>query len=147
MATIIIKQITSQQTFLVRQPVLRPGKPVESCIFNGDDDETTVHFGLYENGELAGVASVFKVNNNAFAGQNQYQLRGMAVLSTYQKKGFGERLLKAAEDYVVSQKTNLIWFNAREIAVGFYENAGYQKQGGPFIIADIGPHFMMYKKL
>lgn len=147
MATINIKQIASQQTFPVRQPVLRPGKPVASCIFDGDDDETTVHFGLYESGELAGVASVFKVNNDVFTEENQYQLRGMAVLSHHQKKGFGEKLIEAAEAYAAGQKAELLWFNAREIAVGFYERAGCQKQGGPFTIADIGPHFVMYKKL
>lgn len=142
-----VKQIPSQKTFPVRQPVLRPGKPLESCVFDGDDDEATIHFGLYENGELAGVASLFKVKNVAFAEENQYQLRGMAVLANHQKKGFGEKLLKAAEDYAMSRNAGLLWFNAREIAVGFYERAGYQKKGGPFTIADIGPHFVMYKNL
>lgn len=147
MSLITIKQITSAETFPVRHPVLRPGKPIASCVFDGDDDATTVHFGLYEDGRLAGVASLFRVKNSAFTEEEQYQLRGMAVLGNHQKKGFGERLLAAAEAYALNQNAQLVWFNARENAVGFYERAGYQKQGGPFTIAGIGPHFVMYKKL
>lgn len=108
-----VKQIPPQETYPVRQPVLRPDKPLESCIFDGDDAETTVHFGLYENGELAGVASLFKVKNDAIAEEDQYQLRGMAVLANHQKKGFGEKLLKAAEDYAMSRYAGLLWFNAK----------------------------------
>lgn len=40
----IIKKISSSETFLVRQPVLRAGKPLESCRFDGDDLEITHHF-------------------------------------------------------------------------------------------------------
>ncbi len=144
---VTIKQIASRDTFAVRQPVLRPGKPVESCIFDGDDDSATVHFGLYEDERLEGVASLFKASNDSFKETVQYQLRGMAVLANNRGKGFGNLLLSAVEDYAQKQNTALIWFNSREIAVGFYEKAGYQKQGGPFTIPDIGPHYIMYKKL
>jgi len=44
-----IKEIPSKETYIVRQPVLRKGKPIESCIFEGDDLETTYHFGLFDN--------------------------------------------------------------------------------------------------
>ncbi|WP_227871652.1 hypothetical protein [Flavobacterium kingsejongi] len=40
-----IKKITSEATYAVRQPVLRAGMPLESCIFDGDDLNTTEHFG------------------------------------------------------------------------------------------------------
>ena len=35
-----IKKISATETFLVRHPVLRAGKPIESCHFDGDDLET-----------------------------------------------------------------------------------------------------------
>lgn len=144
---ITIKQIPSQETYAVRNPVLRPGKPVESCVFEGDDLESTVHFGLYEAGALAGIASVFLSSHHDFEEDGQRQLRGMAVLPNHLKKGFGERLVAAAEEYAKSAKAGILWFNAREAAVGFYEKLGYQKKGGPFVIQDIGPHYIMYKKL
>jgi ribosomal protein S18 acetylase RimI-like enzyme len=142
-----IKKITSQETFPVRQPVLRPGKPVESCIFEGDDLPTTAHFGIYDENTIIGCLSVFKYPNAFFASQDAFQIRGMAVLPSHQKKGLGEKLMEAAEDYIKQQNGRTIWFNAREIAVGFYKKLGYAIEGEPFDILDIGPHYVMFKEI
>ena len=140
-------KISSQQTFTVRQPVLRPGKPVESCIFSGDDLNTTAHFGVFEDKNLIGVISVFKNNNAAFTEENQYQIRGMAILPGHQKKGLGVKLVEKAEEYAVQQNSKLLWMNAREVATGFYKKTGYQIYGNPFNIDGIGTHYIMYKHL
>ncbi|QEE48285.1 GNAT family N-acetyltransferase [Flavobacterium alkalisoli] len=140
-----VKQISSQQTYAVRQPVLRPGKHIDSCIFDGDDLPQTVHFGVYDSDNLVGIVSVFRVSHPDFANANQYQLRGMAVLPTHQKKGLGDLLLEAAENYIKQQGTDLIWFNAREVAVGFYSKAGYTISGELFEIPTVGPHYVMFK--
>ena len=142
-----IKQITSLETFPVRHPVLRPGKPVESCIFQGDDDEGTIHLGVFNDDAVVGVLSIFEANGPLFEGKAQYQLRGMAVLPEYQKKGLGELLMQAAEDNISAKGGEVIWFNAREIAVGFYKKMGYAITGEPFSIGDIGIHYVMYKQL
>lgn len=142
-----IKQITSKDTFAVRLPVLRPGKPVESCVFDGDDLSTTVHFGIYQDENLAGVISIFKADTDLLTQNNQFQIRGMAVLDSHQKRGLGDRLVKAAEDYIISQNGTAIWFNAREVAVGFYNKMGYEIIGTPFTIGDIGVHHVMYRLL
>lgn len=142
-----IKQIPSKATFTVRLPVLRPGKPVGSCIFDGDDLPTTVHFGIFEDENIAGVISVFKADIDLLTQQKQFQIRGMAVLDSHQKRGLGDRLVKAAEEYIVSQNGDAIWFNAREIAVGFYRKMGYEIIGTPFTIGDIGIHHLMYRAL
>jgi hypothetical protein len=63
---ITIKQISSEETFPVRQPVLRPGKPIETCIFEGDGLSTTTHLGLYVNNELAGIVSIFDTASKLF---------------------------------------------------------------------------------
>lgn len=142
-----IKQIPSQATFAVRLPVLRPGKPIESCIFEGDDLPSTVHFGIYSGENIAGIVSVFEEKTPLLTQQKQFQLRGMAVLDSYQKKGLGEQLVKAAEEYIINKKGEAIWFNAREIAVGFYNKMGYEIIGEPFTISDIGIHYVMYRLL
>jgi hypothetical protein len=51
----IIKKIAAIETYSVRLPVLRKGKPIESCHFDGDDLETTLHFGLYLGQKLVGI--------------------------------------------------------------------------------------------
>lgn len=143
----IIKEIPSKETYIVRQPVLRKGKPIESCIFEGDDLNTTHHFGLFDNEELTGIISLFRQTNTIFADENQAQIRGMAVLDSHQKKGFGEALVKHCENYCKETNTDLIWFNARTSAVGFYKKMNYQIIGKPFDIKDVGEHYLMFKKL
>lgn len=142
-----IQNISSTDTFLVRHPVLRAGKPIESCVFDGDNLPSTKHFGLYIKEKLVGVVSVFKNNNTIFIIENQFQIRGMAVLPEFQKKGFGEDLVKHCENYVKNLNGTIIWFNARKNAVPFYKKLGYNKIGNPFSIADIGIHYLMKKEI
>lgn len=144
--TTIIKEIPYLETFSVRHPVLRAGKPIESCLFDGDDLITTHHFGLYLNEELVGIISLFLTKYLVFKEQKQYQIRGMAVLEQYQKSGFGKMLILYSEAFLNTQKVDLIWFNARVEAVGFYEKMGYQKTGKIFEIPDVGEHIVMFKK-
>jgi GNAT superfamily N-acetyltransferase len=142
-----IKEISAQETYLVRNPVLRNGKPIESCHFDGDDLPTTHHFGLFKNKHLVGIISLFENSNVTFAENSQYQIRGMAVLDDFRKKGFGETLVNYCEEYCIANNCKLIWFNARVEAVGFYEKMGYQKTGAIFEIKDVGEHLLMFKKL
>lgn len=142
----IIKKITATETYSVRLPVLRKGKPIESCHFEGDDLETTQHFGLYLSQELVGIISLFKKNNPSFLEKNQYQIRGMAVLENHRKKDFGKALIVHSEEESNNQDVDLIWFNARMEAIGFYEKMGYQIKGIPFEIPDVGEHIVMFKK-
>jgi ribosomal protein S18 acetylase RimI-like enzyme len=143
----LIKEISAQETFIVRHPVLRKAKPLESCAFDGDNLETTHHFGLFENSNLTGIISLFIKTNPIFAENSQFQIRGMAIVESHQKKGFGEALVKHCEEYCISNQTDLIWFNARTAAVGFYKKMGYKVEGNPFDIPEVGEHYLMYKKL
>lgn len=142
-----IKIIPSKVTFAVRQPVLRPGKPLSSCVFDGDDLESTVHFGLYIDENLAGVVSVFENKNDLFSEISQMQIRGMAVLDQHQKKGLGNLLINCVEKHAESQNASLIWFNARETAVRFYEKLQYTTFGPAFEIKNVGVHYVMCKQL
>lgn len=142
-----IKQITSQETFAVRLPVLRPGKPIDSCIFDGDTLNTTAHFGIYDDEIIVGVTSIFQTSTPLLSQKQQFQLRGMAIVDSHQKRGLGDQLVQRAEQYVKENNAEVLWFNAREIAVGFYKKMGYKTIGEPFAIGDIGIHYVMYKPL
>ncbi|MBZ4041488.1 GNAT family N-acetyltransferase [Flavobacterium hibisci] len=143
----LIKEISSQETFILRHPVLRKGKPIETCIFEGDDLQTTHHFGLFDNSDLIGIISLFLKTNTIFAENLQAQIRGMAIAEAHQKKGHGEALVKHCEAYCISNGFTLIWFNARATAVGFYKKMGYEVKGNSFDIPDVGEHYLMYKKI
>lgn len=143
----LIKEITAQETFIIRHPVLRKEKPLESCAFDGDDLETTHHFGLFENSYLTGIISLFLKTNPIFAENSQSQIRGMAIVESCQKRGLGQALVKHSEAYCISNQIDLIWFNARTAAIGFYKKMGYEIKGNSFEIPEVGEHYLMYKKL
>lgn len=145
MSEIKIKTIPYSDTFSVRSAVLRKGKPIETCFFLGDDANSTIHFGLFIDENLIGVASVFKVKNENFDKENQFQLRGMAVLEAFQGLGYGNLILNEVCTFVETKKGEILWFNARENAIQFYQNFGFSVQGDSFEMPNIGTHFLMFK--
>ena len=142
-----IKKVASELTYKVRQPVLRAGKPIESCRFEGDDLNTTTHLGLFKNNEIIGVVSVFEVQNENFGSKKQFQVRGMAILETEQQNGYGNLLMLEVEKLARHNKVDIIWFNAREKAVNFYKKLGYETFGTEFDITGIGTHYVMWKQI
>lgn len=141
-----VKEITTGQTIAVRQPVLRAGRPREDCYFPGDDLRTTVHYGVFVENKLAGIATFLEQNNPNFDGEH-LQLRGMAVLDEFKEKGVGKLLLETGELLARKKEKNLIWCNARIIAVPFYQKMGYITVGDTFEIPLVGLHYVMKKEL
>ncbi|PKQ43984.1 GNAT family N-acetyltransferase [Confluentibacter flavum] len=139
--------ITAKEAWSIRQPVLREGKPIEACIFDGDDFETTFHIGLFVDNTLIAVATFMKNSNSLFLEKKQFQLRGMAVLKEFQGKGYGNDILKFGESLLIKQGVKMIWCNARKIAVNFYQKNNYTIKGDSFIIPEIGIHYVMGKTL
>lgn len=144
---LIVKQINANDTRDIRHKVLRQGHPVESCTFSGDEDEQSFHLGAFENGKLISVASFYFERNDLFDEPNQYRLRGMATLKEHQRKGYSSELLKMAFPIIKQNFCTMLWCNARTQAVGFYQKVGFEKFGEEFDIVNVGPHFLMFKKL
>lgn len=142
-----IKLISAKDTYAVRHPILRKGKPVETCAFNGDNLKSTFHLGLYNTNTLIGVASFMKAPNNLFDNATQYQLRGMAILKSFQGKNLGHTLLAYGENLLKQNHCNLVWCNARIVALNFYKRNGYKTIGNVFNIPEVGEHYTMYKLL
>lgn len=143
-----MRQISAKETYPLRSKVLRPGKPLGECIFEGDESSSTLHFGAYIDDKLVGVASFMENPNRMFDAPVQYQLRGMAVLPEFQKKKLGESLLLEGEKQLQKiQPSVLLWFNARETAVDFYNRYGYIIKGEAFMIPNVCMHVVMFKEL
>ncbi len=142
-----LRIIDASETIPVRHPVLRPGKPIESCNFDGDDLETTFHLGIYLNNQIVGVVSYFKNCNDLLTESSQYQLRGMAVLEDFQGKGLGNLLVQQGDLLLKERHIKTLWCNAREVATRFYQKNDFTIIGDPFNIKDIGLHYVMYKTL
>lgn len=141
------KVIDTKSVYPIRHVVLRKGKPLSSCVFNGDELITTFHVGGFINDELVAVASILENNNATYKLNNAMQLRGMAVLEEFQGKGYGQQVLTFAETMALKRNKKILWMNARIVAVDFYKRLDYNKIGNVFEVLTIGKHYVMFKKL
>ena len=142
---IVIKEIKAEDTYPIRKSILRKGMTL-SYEMKGDQESETLHLGLFESGQLFCIGSFMKSSYKLFNGV-QYQLRGMAAVKSAQGKGFGKLLLEEAEKTLKNQGVEILWCNARTVALGFYKKLGYQTVGDVFQVEQVGPHFLMFKKL
>ena len=144
----IIKSINAKDTFTVRHPVLRPGRPIEDCFFELDNHASSLHLGMEFNGEIIAVLSALPIKCENFPNLISMRLRGIATLPAFQKKGLGSQLMIEVEKRLIKlKKIRLIWLNARISAKSFYQNLGYKTMGETINIRGIGIHQFMYKKL
>lgn len=65
------------------------------------------------------------------------QIGRMAVLEEWRRQGIGARLLELAVDAARAANYQAIFLHAQSHAVGFYERAGFQVAGTPFMEAGI----------
>lgn len=144
---ISIKQINGLDTIPIRYKVLRKGKPIEACPIPQDDLESTFHFGLFYQKKLVGVSTFVVDKSSYFNDTKQYRLRAMAVLEGYQGHQFGKKLLTHGVTFLKEKKIDRLWFNARIIALGFYQKNGFETIGDIFDIQNVGDHYVMHKKL
>jgi predicted GNAT family N-acyltransferase len=136
------KQVSLETVIPLRHEILRKGRPVETAYFEEDHLPTTRHFAFIEkNAPICCLTIVPKPYKNTDA----WQLRGMATAQNYQGKGIGAQLVnKVIETVQEKEPKPLIWCNARETAVGFYEKLGWKIDSERFVIEPIGPHFKMF---
>lgn len=142
-----VLRISASDTYHLRQKMLRPGRSLEECKFPGDEDEQTFHLGAFHENKLVSVASFFFEKHPNFEEPYQYRLRGMATHEDFQRKGYSRELLKVAFPIIKQNFCTLLWCNARLGAVGFYQTVGFEKIGEVFEIPEIGPHYLMFKKI
>jgi len=141
-----IRSIEAEQTYPIRKEELRKNVSL-SHEMAGDDERETLHLGIFYAGELAGIVSLMRASIPSFKDSPQYQIRGMATSAKHQGKGFGKKLLKEAENRLKARGVEMVWCNARAVALDFYLKMGYAIHGSVFELPEIGPHYKMYKKL
>jgi GNAT superfamily N-acetyltransferase len=143
-----IKSITANETFAVRHPVVRPGRPIKTCEFELDNHLSSLHFGVEFNGKIIAVLSALQIGCENFPNLISMRLRGIATLPTFQKKGLGSQLIMEVEERLLKLKEiRLLWLNARINAKKFYQNLGYETVVKTFNVQSIGIHQLMCKKL
>ncbi len=143
-----IRRIVAAETRGLRQSVLRPNQPPTAVVYPGDDDSDTLHLGLYTEGGLVGVASLYREPPpDALKVTTAWRLRGMAVDPSLRGKGHGAALLRACLEHALKQGGSQVWCNARTTASGFYRSLGFAQKGEEFELPGIGPHHLMWRPL
>ncbi|WP_241461447.1 GNAT family N-acetyltransferase [Aquimarina macrocephali] len=129
-----IKQITSSETLPIRHKVMWPNKPIEYVEL--PNDENARHFGLFVNGEITSIISLFIENN-------EVQFRKFATLIEFQGLGYGTILLKSIIDLIEKEGIKKLWCNARVEKSKFYErfdlkptDKKFEKGGIEYIIME-----------
>ena len=143
---ITVKEISVEETYPLRIEILRNGI-AENYHFVGDNLESSFHLGAFNNDLLIGIVTFIKKEHPKLNDTYSYQLRGMAVSQKLQKQGVGKLLVQKSYKFFKEIKCNLLWCNAREIAVEFYQKMGFSIKGNRFQIPAIGTHYTMFKKL
>lgn len=147
--------IKPEETYHLRQTVLRPGRPAEEAKFEGDFSSSTFHVGTFDADKIQVVATFnehlpplpLSEFLNISSDVSSYRLRGMATDLSARRKGYGKETILFAEEFLRSKKVDLLWFNARQVAYPFYTSLGYEFFGEEFEMTLIGPHKVMYKIL
>ncbi|WP_074407720.1 MULTISPECIES: GNAT family N-acetyltransferase [Aquimarina] len=122
-----IKQITSSETLPIRHKVMWPNKPI--AYVELPNDKHARHFGLFVNGEITSIISLF-------VERNEVQFRKFATLIEFQGLGYGTILLKNIIDLIKKEGIKKLWCNARIEKSKFYERFGLKptdkkfKKGG-----------------
>jgi GNAT superfamily N-acetyltransferase len=142
-----VRTIHPVDTHPLRRLVLRNNDPLAEVVWPGDDHPEGFHLGAFIGTRCIGIASFRPEANPLLQGQRHYRLRGMATHPDHQGTGVGTGILHSAIGLLREHKADLLWCNAREVALPFYGHNGFETEGGPFLVPGIGVHHLMYRKL
>lgn len=142
-----VELIPAVETLPLRQKVLRPGQALSDCLLPEDHDPLTFHLGVFESNELISIATFMVQSHPELHGGFPYRLRGMATEEKWRAQGYAGILVRRGLEILKDRRCDLLWFNARERAFGFYTSLGFLFHGPLFEMPGIGPHKVMYKHL
>ena len=152
------RAITRDETVPLRHAVLRPDAPVDDVYFPSDETPGALHAGAFLDGELVAVGTISPEDRDADAPGGAaptlesdrgtaWRVRGMATADWARSKGAGAGVLTACTEHARAAGGTIVWCNARIAAVPFYEREGWTLVSGEFDIPDVGPHFVMERRL
>jgi predicted GNAT family N-acyltransferase len=125
----------------LRYRVMREPLGKERGSERNEGDLTGIHFALYEDGTILGIARLDKVDDQIC------QVRFVAIESHLQGKGLGNQLMIAVEEHSATIGYSKMILHARDYALSFYEKLGYQLIGPSYKLFDVLQHYEMEKLL
>jgi len=142
-----VKEVFAKDIRPLRSLVLRPNLPIETTFYDLDDGNETFHLASIMNNTIISIGTFYPENDIELQTKKGFRLRGMATHPDYRRKSAATKLMKESFILLKEKKCDILWCNARLIAVEFYKSLGFKKIGEIFDIPSIGPHYKMYKSI
>ena len=139
-----IKVVAAKDIRPLRNLVLRPNLPIETTYYDLDNDIETFHLASIMDNTIISIGTFYPENNIELQTKNGYRLRGMATHPKFRRKSAATKLMKESFVLLKEKKCDVLWCNARLVAVEFYKSLGFKIKGKIFDIPSIGPHYKMY---
>ena len=124
-----IQPIEAAQTYALRHAVLWPDKPL--AYVQLPDDAAGQHFGAFVDGALVAVISLF-VEADGVA-----RFRKFATAPAWQGRGVGTALLLHLIGAAQAQGASVLWCDARQNTLPFYQRFGLAPEGEVFYKGDV----------
>jgi predicted GNAT family N-acyltransferase len=105
------------------------------------DESEAIHAMVIEDDQIIGVARMHK------SGENQGQVRCVAVAAEAQGKGVGKAVMLHLEEKAKEMGMQEIVLEARENAVPFYKSIGYVIEKESYLLFEEIQHFRMKKEI
>ena len=142
-----IISIDAEKIRPLRHRELRQGQSFSTTSYLLDNNKDTFHMACMLNDKVITCATFYPEETEKIISDNAYRLRGMATDANFRRKGFGRELMEASFQKLKLFKADILWCNARLVAISFYKSLGFKIIGEIYDIKDIGPHYYMYKKI
>ncbi|WP_299493803.1 GNAT family N-acetyltransferase [Acaryochloris sp. IP29b_bin.137] len=127
--------------FFIRQQVFHLEQNIDPVLDMDGEDETADHFIAYWQQQPVGIARI-----RAYEDGTQAKIERVAVLQAFRQQGIGKAITISALQYAQQQGFATAILYAQTPSASFYEQFGFQRQGEPFIQADM-LHIAMVKNL
>ena len=142
-----IRKVDAKKVRPLRHAELRKGQDFSTTSYIEDYEAGTFHMACIVDEKIVTCASYYPEKSIKIKSNRAYRLRGMATDSNFQRKGYASDLMEESFKELKKRDCDMVWCNARLGAVDFYKSVGFKIIGEIFDIAEIGPHYYMYKEI
>ena len=142
-----VKKVSAEKVRPLRYSELRKGQDFSTTSYLKDYEKDTFHMACIVEGKIVTCATFYPEKSTKIKSENAYRLRGMATASNFKRKGYATDLMRESFKELKEKESDLLWCNARLVAVDFYESLEFKIIGEVFDIEGIGPHYYMYKEI
>ena len=142
-----IRKVDAERIRPLRHSELRKGQDFSTTSYLKDYEINTFHMACIVDDKPVTCATFYPEKSTKIKTENAYRLRGMATDSRFTRKGYASNLMAESFKELKKRDCDMVWCNARLVAVDFYKSVGFKITGELFDIKGIGPHYYMYKEI